>query len=1105
MEVRLLGPLEVRCQGRAVEVAGRRLRLLVAVLALQAGSLVETERLVDLLWDQAALPADPVNALQALVSRLRRALESGGAGERLVSRPPGYLLAVEPDQVDALRFERLAAGGHAALAAGRPREAAAALRRARELWRGPALADFAGEPFAAANATRLSELRLGAVEDRIEAELALGEHARLVGELEPLVAEHPLRERLHALLMRALYAAGRQAEALAAYQRARQVLAEQAGLDPGPELRRVERAILAQDPALSAPAPLAPAPEPAAPPARRGRTNLRAPLTSFVGRKEELARVLELLDGGRLVTLTGPGGVGKTRLAVEAARSASASDGPWVVELARLRDGRLVPLTVLDALGLVEERPRLAAPAAQADAEDQLLAALRGRRVLLVLDNCEHLAEPVATLVEALLAGCPGVRVLATSREPLRVPGEVRWPVPALPVPPGPVEPERLAEFAGTRLFLERAAAAVPGFAVHTHAEASAVAEVCRRLDGLPLAIELAAARAGALPPRELAARLDDRFRLLTAGARTALPRQQTLRAVVDWSWDLLDRSERAALRRLGVLMGGLTLEAAEAVCAGPELETAEVAGTISSLVDRSLVTVTPAATLPPLWWPGIEAMELPPPPDAGGGEPRYGLLETVRAYALERLAEAGETDRVARAHAEWCVRLAEAAEPELRGHDQLVWIERISAELDNLRAALRWLLDHGEAALAVRLMAGMSGFLLLNGHREEAARSLTAALALPGPTPDRARGQALLAMAWADPDGAGTERSRRRLAEARAALERAALSDAEAALARVMSTIPEIVGEGSEQAERTIDGALEEVERIGGWPAALIRLMRGFAHASWSDRAGMREDGEVALERFRALGDRWGSVQSLELLSAVDMMEGRYGPASQRLLQALRDAWDLRMAPEVAVQLCRLAHLAVLQDDLDLAQARLEQALAAALELGADTEKAIALAGLALVAQRRGDVPHARLWREQATALARSRLDRHPMGFVLLAWLGTVAEQQGDLDGATAMFNGVLDQGRAHRSAGLFALGLDGLAGVACARGDAELAATLLGSAAAARRAVAVPLSPRERADIDRITRSARRALGEDAFARAFTRGEKLPPEDAAALAAKP
>jgi DNA-binding SARP family transcriptional activator len=315
MEIRLLGPLEVSSQGRAVEVAGRRLRLLVAVLALRAGQVVEAERLIDLLWGEASLPADPVNALQALVSRLRRALEAAGEGERLVSRPPGYLLAVEPDQVDVLRFERLAAAGHAALAAGRQREAAASLGAALELWRGPALADFAGEPFTAAAATRLHELRLGAVEDRIEAELGVGEHPGLVAELEALAAEHPLRERLHALRMRALYAAGRQAEALAAYQRARQVLAERAGLDPSPELRKLEEAILAQDPSLRPPtavAPLRGAPPP--PPtamARRGHTNLRAPLSSFVGRDREISQVLELLGRHRLVTLTGPGGVGR--------------------------------------------------------------------------------------------------------------------------------------------------------------------------------------------------------------------------------------------------------------------------------------------------------------------------------------------------------------------------------------------------------------------------------------------------------------------------------------------------------------------------------------------------------------------------------------------------------------------------------------------------------------------------------------------------------------------------------------------------------------------------------------------------------------------------
>src|SRR6266545_5420114 len=353
MEIRLLGPLEVHSRGRPVEVAGRRLRLLLAVLALRPGQVVAAERLIDLLWEEASPPADPANALQALVSRLRRALEAASSGERLASRPSGYLLAVEPDQVDALRFERLRRDGHEALAAGRHVQAAATLREALELWRGQALAEFATEPFAAANATRLEELRLGALEDRIEAELALGEHARLVGELEALAAEHPLRERLHALLMRALYGAGRQAEALAAYQRARQVLADQAGLDPGPELRQVEQAVLAQDPSLSGPAPAAGDGartaaatghgDEAPTTARWGRASLPTPLTSFVGREAELGEVLELLGRNRMVTLTGPGGVGKTRLALEAARRLGdgadraapdqlAPDGAWVVE-----------------------------------------------------------------------------------------------------------------------------------------------------------------------------------------------------------------------------------------------------------------------------------------------------------------------------------------------------------------------------------------------------------------------------------------------------------------------------------------------------------------------------------------------------------------------------------------------------------------------------------------------------------------------------------------------------------------------------------------------------------------------------------------------------
>ena len=1110
MEIRLLGPLEVERQGRVVELAGRRLRLLVAVLALQAGRVVTAERLIGLLWEEASLPVDPANALQALVSRLRRALAAVGAGERLVSRPSGYLLAVVADQVDALRFERLAAEGHAHLTAERHREAVTTLRGALDMWGGPALAEFAGEPVAVATATRLDELRLGALEDRVAAELALGEHARLVGELEALVAEQPLRERPQALLMRALYGAGRQAEALAVYQRARQVLAEQAGLDPGPELRSLQQAVLAHDPSLAAPtqAPGASGAAPAVPSIRRERGNLPAALTSFVGRVEELGQVLELLGRQRLVTLTGPGGVGKTRLAVEAARrlvgDGLSADGTWLVELAGLRDDRLLPLVVLDVLGVAEERPRLDAPAGTTTAEDRLLAALELRQAVLVLDNCEHLADPVARLVEWVLTACPGIRVLATSREPLRVPGEARWPVPALPVPPpGLGSVAELGGFAATRLFLERAAAAAPGFAVRDPAEAAAVAEVCRRLDGLPLAIELAAARAGALPPPQLAARLDDRFRLLTAGARTALPRQQTLRAVMDWSWELLGPSEQAVLRRLAVFMGGASLAAAEMVCAGPDLPATEVADIVARLVDKSLLSMAPAPAPAPLWWPGIEALGLPPPPEPIG-EPRYQLLETVRGYAAERLAEAGEADQAARAHATWFAGLAEAAEPELRGRDQLVWFARVSADLDNLRVALQWFLDRGEAAPAVRLIAMLGWFLLLASHGDEAARSLEAALALPGPVPDRDRGQALFLLAFANrtysPNAVAPVAR-----QAQAALERAAAGGAESALTPVVAAAVRLLAGAPEEAEQLLEESMVEVEREGGWPAAVIRQIRAFARISREDVAGVSEDLEVCLVRFRQLGDRWGMVQALELLGSVELLQGRHGRATQRLEEALGCAWELRMVAELGMLLCRLAYLAVLDGDLDRAEARFGPALGAAQEVGLLTEAAFARAGLGLVAQRRGDAERAREQREQALALLRRRSGRHPLGIFMLHRLGTVTQQRGDLEHAAGLNREVLEQARTHGAPLLLAVALEGLAGIGGAAGDPELSALLLGVAATVRRIAGMPLPPGQRAEVDRVTRVARQALGEDGFASTFARGAALPMEEAVAVAPRP
>src|SRR6266487_2485791 len=689
MEIALLGPLSVTRDDRPLELGGAQPRLLLALLALDPGRVAGADRLVDGIWG-AHLPSEPANALQVVVSRLRRAL---APDQVVISRPPGYLLALEPERVDAVCFERLAAAGREAAAAGHAERAAGLLRAALDLWRGDALADFPGVAAARSAATRLDELRLAALEDRIEVDLGLGRQAQVIGELQALVDREPLRERLEARL-----------------------LAQDPALPTAPEL-----SVGARQPAPSAGAPWAAQPT-AAP------SNLRVPLTSFVGREHEIGQVASLLGRGRLVTLVGPGGAGKTRLAG----------------------------AVLDAVSPRVELARLDGPAGGDDGDGaigRLLRALRSRHLLLVLDNCEHLVEAAANLVETMLGACPAVRVLATSREALRVPGELRLPVPALPMPPAELDdPGELLAFDAGRLFVERARAVVPSLEPGAP-EARAIGEICRRLDGLPFAIELAAARVNVLPVAELAARLHDRFRLLTTGARTALPRHRTLRAVVDWSWELLTPPEQVALRRLAVFSGGCTLQAAERVCADtrqrPGLAAGEVAGAIAGLVEKSLVEVAPGATLPPPFWPGIERADLPPVPAPPVGEPRYRLLETVRAYAGERLAEAGEVDQVAHTHAQWCAGEVDQGQTRLRGADQLVWWTRAHAEHANLRAGLRWLIDHGDAAVAVPLAGGLAWHQGFFGQREDALDDLRAALALPAAPRDRGRAEALATHAW--------------------------------------------------------------------------------------------------------------------------------------------------------------------------------------------------------------------------------------------------------------------------------------------------------------------------------------------------------------------
>jgi predicted ATPase/DNA-binding SARP family transcriptional activator len=713
VQFRLLGPLEVVDGDRPVALGGTKQRALLADLLIHANRVVPAGRLIDDLWEEDP-PATAANVLQTMVGQLRRALEperSPGAASRVLEFvAPGYRLRVGPGDLDVHRFASLLTEGRELLRSD-PSAAAERLRRALALWRGPALADVAAEPFARAEAARLEERRLVAIEERVEADLALGGHAESVAELEALVEMHPLRERLCGQLMLALYRSGRQAEASGVFHRTRERLADDLGMEPGPELQRLFTQILKQDPELAA---TPPALEPARP-----ATNLPHPLTPLVGRAAEIETVRGLLSRSRLVTLTGAGGIGKTRLAIETGWRAAEGhpDGVWLVEMASTSDPELLPGLLLAALRL-RGRPGLTEV-------ETVVDALRTRRCLLVLDNCEHLVEASAGLVRNLLAGCPELRILATSREVLGVPGETTWRVPGLPVPPADTgaTPREIEEFAAVRLFAERGAEA-GGFEL-VDGNVAAVARICRRLDGIPLAIELAAARLRVMPLLAIDERLADRLEILGGGGRGSVPRQRTLAATLDWSHDLLTDAERSVFRRLGVFAGGFDMEAAERVCADREGERGgSVLERTASLVDKSLVTVQEGA----------------------GGRGRYRLLEPVRQYASDRLTRAGERDLIEASHARHYLQLGEEAERGLRGSRASLWIRRAEEELDNFRAAFEWALVHDSPG-AQRLAVSLFRFWRID-RRAEGSRWIHRVLEAAPASADL-RAQALRGAAW--------------------------------------------------------------------------------------------------------------------------------------------------------------------------------------------------------------------------------------------------------------------------------------------------------------------------------------------------------------------
>lgn len=1043
MEFRILGPVEVGDGDRIVDLGGRRERTLLARLLISANLVVSADRLAEDLWSGQP-PPHWLPTLRVYVSRLRRALGPGDAA--LLTEQSGYRLRLPAGQLDTETFEQLVAAARQDLAAGRPETAAAGLRKALSLWRGPALAGIADLPFARADAARLDEARLSTVEDWVAAELACGNHAAMTAELDGLVKSHPQRERLWGQRMRALYRCGRQADALCVYQELRAFLGDELGLEPNAELRALQSAILRQDPALDwhapakarGPAPLVPTwPEgfgraPAPPRPDWVTARLPAATTSFIGRGAELAAIAELLGTVRLLTLTGPSGSGKTRLAREAGAIAAArhAGGVWLVDLAPIGSPDLVAATAASALRVPEEPGRPLA--------DSIAAQLDDSEALLIIDNCEHVANAVAELSAGLLATCPALRILATSQTRLGVHGEASWPVPPLSLPsPAARDPADVAEAESVRLLCDRAALARPGFGL-TALNAASIGEICRRLDGIPLAIELAAARLSTLTPAQLAARLGDRFRLLTGGSRTEPARHRTLRAAIGWSYGLLGQQEQMCLRRMAVFAGGGTLDAAEAVCTDASLPAEACLAVISALVDRSLLIAEERC-----------------------GSMRYGMLESVRQFAREQLDQAGEADQLGHRQLAWLLDLASRA--DLDGPDQSAWLDLLEADHDNFRAGLEWALAAGQTAAALALTGSLASFWVVRGYTGEGRRWTSAALGAATADDDpRARATAL--------DGAA------QLAFAHADLQ------AQCDYLQESLGIWRKLGQAARVAQCLSDLGV----------AAHIRGEYGVARPLLDE----------ALESARLAGDLRQVAMALNGQGRLADQQGDQPRAAAYLeesLACLRQAGDLRRATLVLGNLAVVAHR---QGRSDLARARMEQQLTSALELGDRKLTGWALTNLGLAATDAGDLAAGRAMQEEALRLAEEIGDRRLETYALTN-RAMVCREDGDYPAARTFHQRSLKVAQSLGDLHVITEILEDLAKVEAADVKPGLAARLLGAAQALRERLEEPVPGPDLARHSQVVADVRQALGDERYQAAWQQGRSMPLPQAIALAA--
>ncbi|GAB2510875.1 BTAD domain-containing putative transcriptional regulator [Nocardia heshunensis] len=1091
MQVGVLGPVRVHAEdGTAVEIPGFRVRMLLARLALESGRDVPVTALIDGLWGEEP-PADAAGALQALVSRLRKALRGVGAIEFGTGgyRLPGIT-------VDADRFEELVRQGRGELAAGQAEAATRLLGEALGLWRGPALGDVLDAPFAQASATRLDELRSAALEDRFEAELQLGRYADVLVDLDIAGAENPLSERLAALRMRALAAAGRQSDALAVYEDMRAQLDEELGIDPSAALRDTHLALLRGE--LEIPSP------------RREPVTkvLPARLTGFIGRDAELTELAGLLADSRLVTIVGPGGAGKTRLALEAMDRQTGA--VFFVPLAELG----APDQLADAVaGALESHT-----AERPDKTARLIELLDVGPAVLVLDNCEHVIGAAAELAERLLDRLPQLRVLATSREPLAITGEVLCHLDPLEPPVETVDPDVAQRSPAVRLFTERAAAVRPGF-VLDEATVAPVVAICRQLDGLPLALELAAAKLRAMTVDQVARRLSDRFRLLTSGSRTALPRQRTLLALVEWSWDLLEEPEKLLARRFSAFPGGATADALEAVCADTDLPADDIPYLLDALVEKSLVTAT------------------------ADNPPRYRMLETIRAYAADHLARS--TDDLGPRYTAYYLALAEHHEPRLRTAEQLDAIALFDAEHANMAAALRAafgghagstpgaefavsngqprgtsstvrpaakatdptinITDSGtghpdtrdiaggmgdttdtpaDAAGAARLVRAMFWYWGIRGMSAQFESSLTAVRALGDELPEQARAAfAVIAlMGVAPPAGSSLSVLIEDCVRA-GGLEYHPAMPLWAALMAARSGDDEL-------AERQLEQALAWPDP---WVRASAHLARDIALTGQGRLPAGAESRREALRGFEIVGDRWGLTMTLLAIGRDHALRGEHTPALAAYGRAVTLASELDTEDDISAAREALVRQRLRGGEFAIAASDIEATRRLAAEAGFARLAAVLLFCSAELHRRSGDISRADHDLEQLE----QRISRLPYPAAWAAQRIATARLDnrlaaGDSEAARALLPAVVEGSSVYGDSAALAQAAahtaEQLAKLLLLEGDPSGAATALGLSEALRG-----LLDQGEPELAALTTELTTLLGEDEYRAAYHRGSDL------------